>query len=66
LSHATSSSSNVRAVRRPDHQKVTSNEVILMNARERDSKRQRTALNQEFDYVFALTAGEKPTKVLET
>src|SRR5262245_2722351 len=45
---------------------VTANEVILMNARERDPKTARETARIKNDYVFALIGGEKPTKFLES
>ena len=45
---------------------ITANEVVLMNARERDPKTARETARIKNDYVFALIGGEKPTKFLET
>jgi thioredoxin reductase len=45
---------------------VTANEVVLMNARERDPKKARETARIKNDYVFALIGGEKPTKFLES
>ncbi|MBO0862974.1 MAG: NAD(P)-binding domain-containing protein [Chloracidobacterium sp.] len=45
---------------------VTSNEVVLMNARERDPKTAKETARIKNDYVFALIGGEKPTKFLES
>src|SRR5215470_775380 len=45
---------------------VTSNEVVLMGARERDPKTAKETARIKNDYVFALIGGEKPTKFLES
>jgi thioredoxin reductase len=45
---------------------ITANEVVLMNARERDPKTARETARIKNDYVFALIGGEKPTKFLES
>lgn len=45
---------------------ITANEVVLMNARERDPKTARETARIRNDYVFALIGGEKPTKFLES
>ena len=45
---------------------VTSNEVALMSARERDPKTAKETARIKNDYVFALIGGEKPTKFLES
>jgi thioredoxin reductase len=45
---------------------ITANEVVLMNARERDPNTARETARIKNDYVFALIGGEKPTKFLET
>jgi thioredoxin reductase len=45
---------------------VTPNEVVLMNARERDPKKAKETARIRNDYVFALIGGEKPTKFLES
>ena len=42
------------------------NEVVLMNARERDPKKAKETARIRNDYVFALIGGEKPTKFLES
>ena len=44
---------------------VTSDEVVLMSARERDPKTAKESARIKNDYVFALIGGEKPTKFLE-
>ena len=44
---------------------VTSDEVALMSARERDPKTAKESARIKNDYVFALIGGEKPTKFLE-
>jgi thioredoxin reductase len=45
---------------------ITSNEVTLMSARERDPKTAKETARIKNDYVFALIGGEKPTKFLES
>lgn len=45
---------------------ITPEEVILMNARERDPKTAKESMRMKNDYVFALIGGEKPTKFLES
>jgi thioredoxin reductase (NADPH) len=45
---------------------ITANEVVLMNARERDPKKAKETARIKNDYVFALIGGEKPTKFLES
>ena len=44
---------------------ITSTEVALMSARERDTKTAKETTRVQNDYVFALIGGEKPTKFLE-
>jgi hypothetical protein len=41
-------------------------EVVLMNARERDPKTAKETARIRNNYVFALIGGEKPTKFLES
>ncbi|MGH9936598.1 MAG: FAD-dependent oxidoreductase [Blastocatellia bacterium] len=45
---------------------VTANEVVLVNARERDSETAKETARIKSDYVFALIGGEKPTRFLES
>ncbi|MEP7273608.1 MAG: hypothetical protein ABI882_19075, partial [Acidobacteriota bacterium] len=45
---------------------VTTDEVLLMSARERDPKTAKEAARVRNDYVFAMIGGEKPTKFLES
>ena len=44
---------------------ITTDEVVLMNARERDAKTAKEVARIKNDYIFALIGGEKPTKFLE-
>ena len=44
---------------------ITSEEVVLMSARERDPNKAKEAARINNDYVFALIGGEKPTSFLE-
>lgn len=45
---------------------ITPEEVVLMNARERDPKAAKESARIKNDYVFALIGGEKPTRFLES
>jgi thioredoxin reductase len=45
---------------------ITSSEVVLMSARERDAKTAKEAARVSNDYIFAMIGGEKPTGFLES
>lgn len=45
---------------------ITSSDVVLMSARERDPKKAKEAARVSNDYVFAMIGGEKPTGFLES
>lgn len=45
---------------------ITTEEVTLMSARDRDPKKAKATARIKNDYVFALIGGEKPTKFLES
>ncbi|MGE0885889.1 MAG: NAD(P)-binding domain-containing protein [Blastocatellales bacterium] len=45
--------------------KITTDEVTLISARDRDPKKAKETARIKNDYVFALIGGEKPTKFLE-
>ena len=56
----------IKAYFRSTIKEITPEEVVLMDARERDPKTAKERARIKNDYVFALIGGDKPTKFLET
>jgi len=56
----------IKAYFRSTIKEITPNEVVLMDARERDPKTAKERARIRNDYVFALIGGDKPTKFLES